>query len=825
MALTFSKNFATSEWQRARELGRKFLFSLLENDIALVHSNLSTLQSTLENTKGALTPFSSSYTRFWERMRSSLLATDADGYAFFIRIISQSANLVPLHLQQISVVDGRNVNVTPETVRLLKGIKAAIIGIHAAFEDTVLRFVNQSSESTILKFCNRSDVAPYLLFLLCSPIEELSSGAQTLLGEAYNVAGRTECLRTLLENHCHPTVEAMISHLEKFVEVARTYIECVAFAKILVRCYTDVLEVLSSRGSGLLFDEKFKSKNKSAMKALSRLWKSMCQAAGIIIDRTPQWARRYSSNDMVPWMRDAIMFANELIAQRRIFESAIVTAVDSSASISASPSKISSDGAQMMTSFGAILSPLGSWLRLTNQELLDRSYNLLIDLFDAFKETKVVPEDQDLKTVEDTIQRLSTRLEKALKNPDQDSQKNLTTKLSLAQLGTLLRRINGLRGEEDSEVEFISQTFSPRKPTAVQSKPTQPKSKSSKPSATLNFPIISHSTQKSTLRKGSLPSAKTTSVTVSKGSGIVDRMRKDVSSNITRPKLEDDMIQRIIQERKAAKATSSAMSLSSSAGEAESSSSESESDEEEGPSGLAQLSKLQKSPIKVRHHERKSAILLNKPAATSKAIKPQQATKDVQRIRYIPDLTPLHRIILGWDYDHVGPEPLTAGGPLVLKAVPDIFSSHRHYLDIFHPLLVIEAWNSLVKSKEERQEKVQCTVTGKMFADMWVEIDASIEQSVPKGWMLSETDIVLLEHASGKKVLAKVHSTRQTRQGIQSTLRYSSEIPNPDLERAMAIQSHWSLMRVFRSVYQLHLLHLSHKKIVACPLFIGNMRP
>jgi senataxin len=529
----------------------------------------------------------------------------------------------------------------------------------------------------------------------------------------------------------------------------------------------------------------------------------MCKAAGTIIQRTPDWARRYSSNEMIPWMRDALMFANELIAQRRIFESAIVTATDAPTLSPASPSKLSSDGAQMITNFGSILSPLGSWLRLTNQELLDRSYNLLMDLFDAFKETKMVPQDQDLKVVEDTIRRLSARLEKALKSGDAEAKKNLTTRLSLAQLGTLIRRINELRGEEDSDIEFISQAFSPRKPT----KPPVTKPKPRKSSEILGSAGTSHVTSKHPPRKGLLSSTAKSKGTSVKGTSLVEKMHKEVSDSMGQQQLGDDMIQRAIQERKAVRSAISLMSISSSAGEIGSSSSESESDDETGPSGLSELSKLQRSPIKPRALDRKSTMFINRPTNGPKVkMLPHPATRatihpaPVKHIRFIPDLTPLHRIILNWDYDHDGPEPVTVNGPLILKTVPETFSSHRHYLDVFHPLLVVESWNGLVKSKEERLERIQCTITGKMFADMWVEIDTSIEQSVSKGWMLAETDIVLMEHTGGQKVLAKVHSTRQTRQGIQSTLRYSSETPKPDLERAMGLQSTWTIARVFRYI-------------------------
>jgi senataxin len=282
--------------------------------------------------------------------------------------------------------------------------------------------------------------------------------------------------------------------------------------------------------------------------------------------------------------------------------------------------------------------------------------------------------------------------------------------------------------------------------------------------------------------------------------------------------MDDLSIQLAIAERKeakakaAAKAVEKAVEVSSSANESPDSSSE-ESVEE---TGLKELGGLHKSPEKIKKAmERKTAILMNKPV--TRTIPQAAGERSERRTRYIPDMTPLYRIILSWDYSYDGPEPPNSGISFKLRPIPDVFTSHRHYLDVFHPLLIVECWNALIKSKEEQLDQVECTITGKMHADVWVEIDISIEHAVPKGWMLSETDIVLLKHPSQKQVLCKVQSSRQVKQGIQATLRYLAERLNVDGDRTLALQSIWLVSRVFRFVSA-----IADKNMLTCTQFVDT---
>ena len=86
----------------------------------------------------------------------------------------------------------------------------------------------------------------------------------------------------------------------------------------------DVLEVLGTSPDGLLLDEAYIKKCNMLQfdlgKEIPKLWQLMTVSISVIFKRTPEWAPYYQSAEMLEWMRDALIFARDLVARRRVFE-------------------------------------------------------------------------------------------------------------------------------------------------------------------------------------------------------------------------------------------------------------------------------------------------------------------------------------------------------------------------------------------------------------------------------------------------------------------------------------------------------------------------
>ncbi len=161
-------------------------------------------------------------------------------------------------------------------------------------------------------------------------------------------------------------------------------------------------------------------------------------------------------------------------------------------------------------------------------------------------------------------------------------------------------------------------------------------------------------------------------------------------------------------------------------------------------------------------------------------------------LRLKPDVTALHRHMfslshffvctmlttmyrLHWNYDHTGTEPPDVH-PQFAK-VPDSFPLNNAlevYSKVFEPLILLETWSALIRSKGEEIATFEAEVSGRRRTDNWLDLDVTVLEAIPFGWYLTENDIVLLREANGSKsILCKVGSSKLAPGGLTATLRCS----------------------------------------------------
>ena len=104
---------------------------------------------------------------------------------------------------------------------------------------------------------------------------------------------------------------------------------------------------------------------------------------------------------------------------------------------------------------------------------------------------------------------------------------------------------------------------------------------------------------------------------------------------------------------------------------------------------------------------------------------------------------------LHWNYDHTGSEPPNVQPQFA--RVPDSFPSNNAletYSKVFEPLILLETWSALIRSKDEELATFETEVTGRRRTDNWLDLDVAILETIPLGWYLTENDIVLLDRKS-----------------------------------------------------------------------------
>ncbi|KAG9315884.1 hypothetical protein JVU11DRAFT_3533, partial [Chiua virens] len=439
----------------------------------------------------------------------------------------------------------------------------------------------------------------------------------------------------------------------------------------------------------------------------------MTQAITVIFKRTPLWADYFDIPDMTVWMRDALIFGRDMLAQWRVMESAAIASTEGEpTSLNRKPPKLSRVGKRMMNDLQPVLPELARWLRLSDEELLHQSFALIQTVLDCFRTTGIPPSEAGL-----------AKLNKHVDDARKTTQGTPRTRLDSTRIAKLEDALATFESDDD-DVEIVSVATASSHPSAPARKDTKHVRKEAqttlKPLASQKPPAKPPVMDQFKLEAPPFPT--------------FQRAQPIATSGPSRP--------------------STAISKVSQPVVVDSSSSDSDSEAETGKAkGLAALAKFQKSPRFPKPVERRQIKMLDVTNQAKNATIERLSRRDDARrraMRLKPDISGLHRALLSWNYDHTGPDPPTQGENIKLAHVPDKFIDHRHYLSVFEPLLLLECWAQIVQSKEETQESYDCKICSKQFTDDFIDLEATISESFKKDWRLSETDVVLLRHPAGR---------------------------------------------------------------------------
>lgn len=148
------------------------------------------------------------------------------------------------------------------------------------------------------------------------------------------------------------------------------------------------------------------------------------------------------------------------------------------------------------------------------------------------------------------------------------------------------------------------------------------------------------------------------------------------------------------------------------------------------------------------------------------------------RARLVPDLSPLHKSILGWEYFHAGAFP-SGSDSRDYAEVMNSFRDPSDYQHTFQPLLLLEAWNGFLKAKgEDTFRPFEVKIINRSTVDAFVEISTHIDPRFGKD--VSEGDVMLLSRAqvpqeSGEEAhalayLSKIHRKKSHIEAVYRAL-------------------------------------------------------
>ncbi|KAF5369282.1 hypothetical protein D9758_002689 [Tetrapyrgos nigripes] len=802
VATAFSRTRAGEQWKAAREASRALLQGVMVNDI----KNISDAISRCVRVLGSIVKRKGDgdvgrekmnfREQIWRRTFQSIQPKDTDGIDTIIFVVSQAA-----HLDKVNKGAFEQAMKVPGFEAVVDDINHALDVIREGFPQAISTYVDFNVSTSATNILLHSNVVKDVIKLLLCPVEDIQAAAQALVGFVFDVDMRVDCFRAMLENSPESSFQGLFDFLDTFINYAGQVPEACNVSKSLVRCFTDVIEVLCSTPDGLLHKPTFlQSDQDGPAVKLPQLWSLMCRAISVIFKRTPNWALVVEREELTVWMRDALIFGRELLAQRRIFQTA--------AEIAGRPHASSSSGQKsairnkMVKDLMDTLPELTRWLRLTDYELLHQSFSLLQSLLDLFRETKNPPPRETREKLEKHLNIKGTnRL---------DDKRLKLLKDALAAFDD---------SDSDNEVEIVSDTRPSKRPKTPEVVEKPAKKAKAESSVSVKAPKPERRTSQSSVRAASIASSSTLRSTSSSATSkhfftAADQQKLDSISSMPKfqnSKAVDAKTSSSVAERRKEKVIEGS---DSSSGDSE--------EEESQRTLLDKLAKLQQSPhiVKKVAEPRRQIKQIDLPNMSNNAMQARIREREAREARRRsearrnPDVSMLHRALLSWDYNHNGPlPPLTGIKPL---SVPDKFKDFAHYRRVFEPLLLLECWSQIMQSKEEKNEMYECKILSRQYNSDWSDLDITISEAVQRDWYLTDSDVVLLRHPDGKRsILAKVTNYRGAAgpNPIQATVR--CYIAPGSVDPGLQLNSTWRISKVF----SLSTLHREYAALVSAEYY------
>ncbi|KAF7365221.1 hypothetical protein MVEN_00393700 [Mycena venus] len=717
VAVAFSKSYNTPEWKPARSAGLPLIQTIMLHDIQAITRAINSLCHALAK-KNAIDESDVTLTggpQIWKKTYETLQPGDNDGMAMMVEVLAQAAHWDVLASKPFGMEKAEQL-----------GVNRAMNIIWNGLRDCFARFTESSRSSSLLDFLQRPRVVQNVFILLLSPIADIHLSAQSLVGLAFDVDDRQDCYRALLTNHPDGALDGLFQALTTFTKYAIPVPEACSLAKHL--------------------------------------------AITVIFKRTPVWANYFESEEMILWMRDALIYGRDLMAQFRVFESA----ANSGQRVKDEPGRLSKIGQQMADDLQRVLPELTKWLRLSHEELLYQMFELLQSLLRTFYEMRVAP--------------LETSLQKMQKHIHDARKDNTKSRLDSSRLSELEKTLSLFAPDDEEE------KVSPPKVKVPDA--TQPR-------------YLDTSKDSKKLKTGQPVSAK--HAARSSGKTGIDQYFS------TRDQQRLDSVDSFPTYRRSSAGSSkprlpSAAPTASTHASDEESASENE-EESQGHGTLASLSKMQRTPkIKQPPAPPRQIKRYDAPTTTMNPIqqrreKRAQEARKFQRLK--PDLSGLYKTILSWQYHHDGAHP--PGPQLHLNHVPaDRFTDYAHYRRVFEPLLLLECWAQIVQSKEETGDSYRFKINARQFIDDWVDLDLTFSGSVKKDWRLTESDVVLLQEGA-LSILGKVESYKTPMgKAIEAKIRCIAR-----LDPGLVLDTEWQLTQIF----SLSTINREYSALLGLPYF------
>lgn len=657
------------------------------------------------------------HTDIWER---SCAALSADNLLLARYLICGFKGLVGME----GFIMLRNTSLTLQ----IEQFNAALDAAHGFVADTLER-LNEFESDKLRQIFEQEDLANALISQLLSSHTGVRSAVVDTVKTISGRSVRKEAFGDVMSSYFEVILNACSLSLRR-ITLKATF----APATSMLNVCKDLLDVLCNSSNGLL---RVSTMSDKGIKATESFWQALWKELSMIFYSTEHWSNLgHQKEKMIPFCGDVMEFAGMLFDQFAVFAGAISTSPNSG---------MESQGAglRLTEQPKSTLPLMVKFLRLRDDFLLSKSAMLVCDVLRRLRQHETTAESEALYNIENVI----TGKTKTVLSANQKAELHRALEEHLGESVSIEEepvKIEGTAAKTRSGTIDLDKWRSHAERASPGGPDRMPRGSLSQKD---KLPVPSRS-------RHSTPSG--TNKNEQKGDPT-EFARKRQEEIAAKKKRDAEAIAKAKARMDSSKLGGSALSglgvsgkdHSAPKGEGILVSSDEESDDAPddidmllfGESGTTQLTaeekkRRQEAKMKQKHH-----IQHQGPVRKQRLVR---SAKDM-RARLAPDLSPLHKHILGWDPNHTGAFPPKASA----KDYASVLSTFRDpfdYQNTFQPLLLLEAWNGFLKAKEENTASpVEMKIINRSSVDAFAEASASIDHKDSKD--IGEGDIVIISRS------------------------------------------------------------------------------
>lgn len=698
----------------------------------------------------------------------------------------------------------------------------------------ILERINDFGPNDLDKLFRHSDTATALVASLFSPDANLYEAGVNLIKSISSESARKEAIGHLLQTFLETTLNAFSWSIRRIAR-NRTFASCPR----MLKTSSDVLEILCDSQHGLLRTRSLTGMHE--IKALENFWECQWEGLGVIYEMTEDWSRlKVADSDVLKeFCRDTMQLSERFFDQYSVFATAIDSADPVKQEEGTTGAQVNQAGKGLLEHPARIMEAMSKWLRLRDlflveiavkltHKVLDRLTGLSMTLAEGPSEflEQVINDGPQGRTYlkpqekAELARALESNLGRTVALADTDGEQSGTvsdrsqgqslavknrSKAGIIDLDAWRskakpsRPVVEISDDEFGDSEILEQDLLSVSRSAELMKGMQASmAASKKPTETRNH-------KKSTLQtreKRALKGAKTVVPSDADRALFREKREREREAKKKRDAVTLAMVKKKVATGISGQTLGEGSGLGSlgvkgkdHAPKASSMMLSSGSESESGNDLDQELfgPKTSKLPDAVREYQAARAIQA-KYKGPIKKTRQVRSAKDM-RARLAPDLTALHKTILSWDFFHHGAFP-PGSERQDYSLVTNSFRTPTDYQNTFEPLLVLEAWQGFLKSKEEGNFKTfEIKVANRMTVDAFLEVSTTISTAEGKELGISEADMVLMSkdpspsaEARQPHCLARVFKISRKKSTMEITYRanvgnglVASMVPNSTL--------------------------------------------